>query len=341
MSLPADRNARRRVSVTGVVMAALGLVLLVVVILRVGAAEIVADVRQVGWGLAAIIAIGGLRFLLRAIAWRLCLEPPHAMALRDAFAAVICGDAIGNLTPLGPLVGEPAKAAFVRGRVALAPAVTALAIENVLYTLSAAAMIAAGMVALLFRFQLPATYARAGELAVAATLALFVVALWLLWRQPALISRALPLAPPLRKHTDRVRELESQIYTFASRHPRVLAPLAMAELGFHALGVAEVYLTLWLLNIPSTSLLTAFLFETANRLITVVFKFIPLRLGVDETGTAWFAQMIGLTARTGLSLGIIRRARVLFWAAAGGLLLVREGLGTRAPQVPQDQAERG
>jgi Lysylphosphatidylglycerol synthase TM region len=339
---PSPRSGSR-VNVTGILTAAGGLVLLVVVVMRVGAAEIAADVRQVGWGLVAIIAIGGLRFLLRAIAWRLCVEPPHSMSLRDAFAAVICGDAIGNLTPLGPLVGEPAKAAFVRGRgrVALAPAVTALAIENVLYTLSAAAMIAAGMVALLVRFQLPAAYARAGELAVAATLALFVVALWLLWRQPALVSRALAFAPPLRKHEDQVRALESQIYTFASRHPRALAPLAIAELGFHALGVAEVYLTLWLLNVPSTSLLTAFLFETANRLITVVFKFIPLRLGVDETGTAWFAQMIGLTARTGLSLGIIRRARVLFWAAAGGILLVREGFVPRSPQVPHDQTERG
>ena len=45
--------------------------------MRVGVAEIVADVRQVGWGLAVIIAIGGLRFLLRAAAWRLCLDPPH------------------------------------------------------------------------------------------------------------------------------------------------------------------------------------------------------------------------------------------------------------------------
>ena len=82
-----------------------------------------------------IVAFGGLRFLLRAAAWRLCLDPPHRLRLRDAFAAVICGDAIGNLTPLGPLVGEPAKAAFVRGRVALTPALTALAIENLLYTL--------------------------------------------------------------------------------------------------------------------------------------------------------------------------------------------------------------
>src|SRR3954447_21613913 len=146
-----------RVSVSGVLTALAGLTLLVVVVMRVGVAEIAADVRQVGWGLLLIVAIGGVRFLLRAIAWTLCLDAPHTLSVWHAFAAVICGDTIGNLTPLGPLVGEPAKAAIVRGRVPLGAAVTALAIENVLYTLSAAAMIAAGMIALLLSFQLPST----------------------------------------------------------------------------------------------------------------------------------------------------------------------------------------
>src|SRR3990170_2611186 len=132
-----------RRSLSGVLTGLGGLALLAWMVSSVGVSEIVADVRQVGWTIIAIIAIGGLRFLLRAAAWRMCLDPPHRLSLGDAFAAVICGDTIGNLTPLGPLVGEPAKAAFVRGRVALGPAVTALAIENVLNTLSAAAMIAA------------------------------------------------------------------------------------------------------------------------------------------------------------------------------------------------------
>src|SRR3954449_4731660 len=310
---------RRRFNVTGLVTAALGLALLAWVVEYVGVAQIAADFRQVGWGLLAIVAIGGARCRMRAIAWRLCLDPPHRLALLDAFSAVICGDAIGNLTPLGPLVGEPAKAAFVRRRVALGPAVTALAIENVLYTLSAAAMIAAGMIALLLRFQLDPAIRGIGELAVVATLVLFAAALWLLWRQPAVISRALGVAPRLRRHADRMRALEAQIYTFAARHTRTLPALAAAEIGFHALGVAEVYLTLSLLNAPVT-LLTAFLFESANRLLTVVFKFVPLRLGVDEAGTAAFARIVGLAAKTGLSVGIVRKVRVIFWTAAGGLL---------------------
>src|SRR5690348_14757278 len=103
----------QRVSVSGISTALLGLALLVAVVWKVGVAEIAADVRQVGWGLLLVIAIGGLRFLLRALAWRLCLDQPSMLTVRDAFAAVICGDTIGNLTPLGPLVGEPAKAAIV------------------------------------------------------------------------------------------------------------------------------------------------------------------------------------------------------------------------------------
>jgi hypothetical protein len=320
-----------RFSVTGVLTALAGLALLVWVVWFVGPAEIAGDVRQVGWGVAVVIALGGLRFLLRALAWRLCLDDPGSLSVGAVFSAVICGDAIGNLTPLGPLVGEPAKAALVRGRVAIGPAVAALAVENVFYTLSAAAMIAAGMIALLLAFELPpdangAVMRTVGELAIAGTIALFGVALWMLWRQPAIVSRALGFAPGLRAHVDRIRALEIDVYSFASRHPAKLLPLALAEIGFHALGVAEVYVTLWLLTGTSPSLSTSFLFETANRLLQVVFRFVPLRLGVDEAGTAGFATIIGVAAKTGLSLAIVRKVRVIFWAATGGVLLVRRGI---------------
>jgi hypothetical protein len=225
--------------------------------------------------------------------------------------------------------------------VALGPAVTALAIENVLYTLSAAAMIGAGMVAMLLRFQPPTAVRGVGEVIVAATVALFAAALWLLWRQPALVSRALGIAPGLRHHMERVRHIESQIYTFASRHRHALPGLAAVEMGFHALGVAEIYLTLWRLNGAPPALMTAFLLEIANRLITVVFKIVPLRLGVDEAVSAYFTQVLGFGARIGLSVAIVRKVRVLFWALAGGVLLVREGFFARTPQLPADQIERG
>lgn len=316
-------------SVTGLVTALLGLALLIWIVASVGAVAIAADIRQVGWGLALIVALGGLRFFARAIAWRAALEPGLTLTLADACSAVVCGDAVGNITPLGPIVGEPAKAAFVRDRVALGPAVAALAVENVLYTLSAAAMIAAGMAALMFRFQLPAAMEAIGRTAVFATVVLFVLALWLLWRQPAPISRAFSLAPRMQRHADTIRNLEAQIYSFAARRPAAAAAVAAAEAAFHALGVLELYLTLWFLYGHAPSLLTAFILETTNRLIIVVFKFVPLRLGVDEAGTALFTQVLGLGPNTGVAIAIIRKARVLFWTAAAGVLMTGRGVRGR------------
>ena len=330
----------RKLNATGILTAIAGLALLAWVVSRVGYAEIAADLGQVGWGLIAIIAIGGGRFLLRAVAWRLCVDAPHRLRLVDAFAAAVCGDALGNLTPLGPIVGEPAKAAFVRRRVPLGIAATALAIENVLYALSAAAMIAAGMVALVFFFSVPRSVQNISEAAVAATLALFAVALWLLWRQPAILSRALGATPRLERHAARMRAVEEQIYSFASRNCARLPGIAAAEVGFHALGVAEVYLTLRLLGHAQPPLLTCFILETANRLIQVVFKIVPLRLGVDEAATAWFTGILGLGPTTGVAIAIVRKVRMLFWTAVGGVLLIREGLFAEARTVQPPTDER-
>jgi len=324
------RMFRRHAGLTGILTAAGGLVLLAWLIRRLGAEQIWAGFRQVGWGLVPIVIVAGLRFFARAVAWRLCLDAPRTLRVRDAFTAVVCGDMIGNLTPLGPIVGEPAKAALVRRHIALGPAVTALAMENILYTLSAAAMIAAGMVALLFRFTLPPGIRDVSVISIAATLALFAIAFWLLWRQPALVSRALGRAfgrsPRGLQRLDRVRDVERELYSFASRRRAVLPLLALAEMSFHALGVLEIHITLWLMNGAAPPLMTSFILETTNRLITVVFRFVPLRLGVDEAGTAFITQVLGLGATTGVTLAIVRKARMLFWAAIGALLLVRRGL---------------
>ena len=329
-----QQDARvRRATVTGTVAAIVGLVLFAWFVRRAGADEILGRVRQVGWGVAIIIAVAGLRFAARAFGWARCLEPPHRLPFRHAFAASVCGDAFGNLTPLGPIVGEPAKAAYVRDRVPLAPALTALAIENVVYTISVAAMIAASMIALVFTFDLPQALLETSEIAIVILVALLAAAALTLWRRPAVVSRALasllPSGSPLHAQVNRIRAVEEQIYGFASRRPEALVPLAAAQLAFHALGVLEVYLTWWMMMGAPPSLLLAFVLEGANRLVTVVFKIVPLRIGVDETSTGGFTQLLGYGPAAGTTLAILRKARVLFWTIVGTWLLVKKGIVKR------------
>ena len=325
-----------RSSIAAVVTTAAGLLLLVWIVWSAGPQQIWKGLLQVGWGLVAIVAIAGLRFAARAAAWIRCLEPPHRLGFLDAFAAVICGDALGNATPLGPLVSEPAKVAFVRDRVPIGVAFTALTIENVFYTLSVAAMIAAGIVALLLRGGLDRGLQMVAEMGIALVFAVFAAATWVLVRRPAILSRGLALVSrlvPLKAvqgRIEKVRRLEDEIYTFAARRRRSVLAVAAIELTFHALGVLEFYVTLWLLLGAPPSFVVSFILETANRLITVLFKFVPMQqIGLNEAWTYFVAQALGINQANASTLAIVKRARMLFWQLVGTALLLRQGMTTR------------
>jgi hypothetical protein len=322
----------------GLLIAAAGTALFAWLVWSVGPAEIWTGFSQIGWGLVWILILGGLRFAARAAAWTLCIEPPHTLRFADAFNAVVCGDALGNATPLGPLVGEPAKIACVRGRVPAGVALTALAIEGVIYTLSVAAMIAAGGMALLFvssaglrdgGVDLPQRVRELSEVAIAGIVVFFGAAVWVMWRRPAVIGTVVPAGRAGGSRIQKLRAVEQQVLTFASRRRRVMAPLVALELGFHALGVAEKHLTLWLILGAPPALLTSFIVETTDRLITVAFKFVPFQVGVGEAGTGLITQVLGLGPATGVTVSIVRKARMGIWSLIGTALLIRRGLTAR------------
>lgn len=324
---------RRNIIITAL-FGATGVALFAWLLWRVGPSDIWAGFRQIGWGLAVIVLLGGLRFAARAFAWTLCLEPPHRLKFRHALNAVICGDTMGNVIPLGPFISEAAKLACVRGRVPVAVALTALAIENILYTLSVAGMIAAAMIALLFSVELAPPLRGVSQTALAGIFVLFAAALVVLRRRPTVLG-LLPAmfrpGPASRMHArlDAVRAIEQDVYTFVSRRRWAVVPIVSAELLFHALGVLEAYLTLWMITGAWQPLMVAFIIEGANRFLAVAFKFVPFQVGVGEAGTGGVTELLGLGSPVGVTLSLARKVRMVVWAMVGTILLVRQGLTTR------------
>jgi len=296
---------------------------------------------RVGLAFVAVVALSGLRFAVRAWAWVLCTEPPHGLRLRDTFPALVSGDALGNLTPLGLFVSEPTKAAFVRDRVSLMSALSGIAVENLFYTVTVAAMIAGGTLALLAEFDVPATLRVMSLVALAGMLVFLVVATALVsgrfrpltWSLGVLDRRSLvPVA--IRQRAGKLHALEDGVYTFARRHPSRPVPILLLEMGYHALGVAETYVTIAML-LPADrtpTLLGAFLLESINRFIQVAFKFVPMRLGVDEAGTGLLTQVLYGASALGVTLAIVRKARMLVWTGVGVLFLGLRGLGKTEPR---------
>jgi hypothetical protein len=326
-----DRQ-RSHVSPVGVAGALVGVLLFAWTIRQTGTAPIAEGVRRVGAGLVVIIVLAGLRFALRALAWTLC-DDTDRLRLRDTFPALVAGDSLGNLTPLGLFVSEPAKAALVRHRISLMTALAGITVENIFYALTVALVIAAGTVALLFEFEVPRALQTTSLMALGAiVLGLLAGAVVVAW-QIRFVSGAIAwldrrnLGPAaLRVRLAKLRTLEDQIYGFHLRHPHRALPVLLLELGFHVLGVVEVWFTLvLLLGAAAPGLVTTFILEAVNRTITVVFKFVPLRIGVDEAGTELLTRTLGLGTGIGVTMAIVRKVRMLFWTAVGVGFLVRRG----------------
>ncbi|HTU99473.1 MAG TPA: lysylphosphatidylglycerol synthase domain-containing protein [Luteitalea sp.] len=340
MSSAAPRPPAVRRRLGGAVAAVGGLLLFAYTLRQTGVDTIADGFARVGSAFVVIVALSGLRFLLRAWAWLLCTEPPHALRLRDTFPALVSGDALGNLTPLGLFVSEPTKAAFVRSRVSLMNAVSGIAVENLFYILTVAAMIAGGTVALLAEFDVPPALRVMSLVALAGMVGFLVVALalvsgrvrpltWLLAR----LQHVSVVPAAVRRRTDKLQTLEERVYTFARRYRSRPLPVLLLEIGYHVAGVAETYVTLVMLlpaSAPPT-LLGAFLLESINRFINVAFKFVPMRLGVDEASTGLLTQVLYGMPALGVTLALVRKARMLVWTGVGVAFL-----GLRSLSRPSD-----
>jgi hypothetical protein len=329
-----ETTSKRRLAPLGIILTAAGVLLFAYFVKRAGITEIAAGIRRLGSGFLLILLISGSRHVVRSLAWMLCLEPPHRLRFRDALRARLMGDAIGNILPLGSLVvAEPAKPALIRDRVPLIEGFSSLLIENVFYSLTVVTFVSAGMLALLLSFSLTRGLRLASLMTVAIIAVVIVMGVLLVRRQVRFISGAATLLHRRGlnpKWVDKSRAVEDRVYGFYQRNGSRFVPILLLEACFHLAGVIEIYVSLYFISQQPPTLFTAFILESVNRVITMAFKFVPFRLGVDEAGTGKVSKVLQYSEAAGVTLAIVRKGRDLFWAAVGMLLLVHRGWSLRA-----------
>jgi hypothetical protein len=281
---------------------ALGAALFAYSLHAVGVVRLRHTVAQIGWGFATILLLSGLREAARTVAWMRTLDGPVRLRFLEAFRARLAGEALSTLLPMGFVVGEPAKAEHVAHRLPFREAFGALMLELAFYTASLVALFGAGV----FSF-LPGVAAA------------------------ALIAAGLVAFLTLRK----LQRFVQPVYAFASRHPRRVAGIAALELSYHALDLVEVYVTLTLISPHSASWIAALGLGTVSRAVSMIFKVLPMRVGIDEAGAAMVAHRLALGTTTGLTLALVRKMRLLFWSAIGlTLMFAHSARASRAATLP-------
>jgi Lysylphosphatidylglycerol synthase TM region len=325
---------KKRFTPFGIIFTIGGIALFAYFVRQAGVNQIIDGIRRLGAGFLLIIAISGVRHTVRSIAWILCMEAPHRLRFWDALRARLMGDAIGNVVPLGSFViSEPAKPALIRDRVPLMAGFSSLVIENVFYSLSVITFVFAGMVALLLNFTLPKGLRLASLITIVVIAIIISAGIVFVRGQIRFISHATAFLHRRglnQKWIDKSRVLEDRVYGFYQRNGARFLPILFLEGCFHLAGVIEIYVTLYFISPQQPpTLFTAFILESVNRVITMGFKFVPLRMGVDEAGTGKVSKILQFTEAAGVTLAIVRKARDLFWACVGAALLIHRAWSLR------------
>jgi len=328
----------RKLAPLGILFAVVGLLLFAYFVRNAGVGRIMEGIQRLGFGFLLVIAISSVRHIVRALAWTKCVEQPYRLRFRDAFASRLMGDALGNIIPFVSMaVSEPSKAVFARRHVPLMVGLSAIALENIFYSLSVILFIFSGTMALLLSFPLPAPLRYASFGALVITASLLPLGFLVLYKQWRFLSGAMSFLKKrgiarswAEKSVPRAQQMEERIYGFYVRNRNLFLPIFGLEVCFHLAGVAEIYVTLSFISDVAPTLLAAFILESVNRVINVVFKFIPFRLGVDEGGSGAVAKVLGLTTAVGITLAIVRKSRDIFWTGVGLVLMIQRGLSPAA-----------
>jgi hypothetical protein len=331
--LTQKQNRSRRFAPLGIVFGLLGLLLFAYFVSRAGFGEILSRIQRLGAGFIPILAVSSLRYVVRALAWTRCIERPYKLPFRDAFAARLMGDALGNIIPfVSVAVSEPSKAVFVKDRVPLLVGLSGLAIENIFYGLSVALFIFSGTATLLLSFSLPKPLRYASIVALTATIVIIPLAYLIIRWQARFLSGALRFLSNrgiarnwVEKLRPRAESLEERVYGFYTTSQRSFLSIFALDMCFHVAGILEVFITLSFISPVAPTLTQAFILESVNRIINVAFKFIPLRAGVDEGGTGQVSKVLGFARGIGETLAIVRKGRDIFWSAIGLILIWKRG----------------
>jgi putative ABC transport system permease protein len=323
-SVAKPSNAKRSIAWLQAVAFVLGALLLVYVIRKVGVQPIFSALGRVGFGFFFVVAINGLRHVLRTIAMSMSVPPEHRrFTFLQAFAARLGGESMSFLTFAGPLLGEATKVALLRKRVPLVHGVPALVVDNLLYNLSVVLLIFGGACLMLFAYPVPAV-AREMLILIASVAFLGLIAAAVATRRRVTLltniidSLARRGFRPrfLRTRRHHIYRVELTVYGFYKRRRAAFFSMIGLDLTSHATSVLEVYVTLKMLGfVPYVG--AAYIIESLTKVINFAFAFVPATIGVYEGGTEIILKSLGFAAAAGVTLAIVRKAAIIFWTVIG------------------------
>ena len=324
----------------------LGALLLADLVRRAGPSALLESIATLGWGLILVLALGGVSHLVKTWAWRITLlDEKHQVSFGRMLGLRLASEAVGQFGVLGQVSGETLRVSLMSSTMPLASGIASVALDRALFVLTAALVSAMGLIAMLAVLPLPSKLSRYAGLSAFLLLGLILVTAlaahrrWpVLSRSTRVLSRVPHFSGWMERKRSLIHSIESKLFDFYHQTPRAFWASFALNLACHLAAILEVFLILWLMG-AKISFVAALATEAWTKMINILGLFNPGNIGTYEGGTMLVAKMLGLSGAAGLTLGLTRRFRAIFWAAVGGLCLAILSRSKKRSNIESTQSD--
>jgi hypothetical protein len=250
------------------------------------------------------------------------------------------------MTFTGPVLAEATKAAMLRNKITFSRSAAAVIVDDIMYYISVALMMLSGAALMVFTIGVGGKVMRYTLIGVSIGAVVMLVGMFLVIKYSArplswLLNKLdtkgwLPKFVSSKK--EHVYEIETNVYSVYSERPKLFYSLLGLGWLAHITSVLEVFLALWMLGYQTT-IINSYIIESLTKVINAAFSFVPGTVGVYEGGNGIILKTLGFTTLIGVSLALVRRGAILFWAAFGFAILLWRTVETGAKSIKKKPVE--
>jgi uncharacterized protein (TIRG00374 family) len=307
---------------------------------------------KLGWGFIWVLAAAGISHVFKTWAWRLTLDGhKHKVSFPRLLGLRLGAEAAGQLGIVGQTFGDSVRVARLSPDVPKANGLASVTLDRGLYFATGIIVLVAGLVGALPVLSHSHTlrlYVSLFAVILSTFLLLTLLAVRKRWQVISKSARFFAKVPFLKRWIETeyvlIQSVENALLDFHHNSTGAFWGSFFLTLASHCMSVIEVCLVLRLMGVKF-GLLSALAIEAMTKLVNLVGSINPGNFGTFEGGNILIAKMFGLSTPIGLTLGLARRMRALFWTAVGGICLFiltksssrgkAEGRGT-APNAPEE-----
>ena len=303
--------------------------LLAYLVWRVGPAKLWENVLTLGWGFMWVLALAGVSHVAKTWAWRLTLgDDKHKISFLRMMGLRLGAEAAGQLGIVGQTFGDSIRVLRLRSEIPIANGVASVSLDRGLYFITGTVVTIAGILVALPIVSLSHVLRLYAGLFVLAMILFLLMALLAMRKRWPVFSRSARFVgriPSLKKGMENkyllIQSAENALFDFHHKTPIAFWASFSLNLASQCMAVMEVCLILWLMG-TKIGFSGALTMEALTKLVNLVGNLNPGNIGTYEGGNMLIGKMFGLSGAMGLSLGLARRLRSLFWAAVGAVCLV-------------------